>query len=79
MIRTDNGIRTPHTVTLREGQADQAVQSAGATLVVVYRTLDPNEKLRRIALYDGLHLQSQSVSGITQSLAGFYDNDGPVG
>ena len=65
-----------HSVTLREGQADQAAQSAGATLVVVYRTLDPNEKLRRIALYDGLHQQSQSVGGITQSLAGFYDNDG---
>ena len=46
-----------HTVTLREGQSNHAVQSAGAALVVVYRTLDPTEKLRRIALYDGLHLQ----------------------
>ena len=66
-----------HSVTLREGQADQAVQTGGGSLVVIYRTLNPNEKLRRIALYDGSHLQSQTVSGITQSLAGFYDNDGP--
>jgi hypothetical protein len=44
---------TQHTVTLPEaGTGNQVPQSAGASLVVVYR--DPREPLRRILTYDGI-------------------------
>jgi hypothetical protein len=41
-----------HTVTLRETSGAHAVQSAGASLLLVYR--DPNEPLRRVVVYDGI-------------------------
>ena len=44
-----------HTVTLREKTGNSAIQSAGATLLLVYRVLDPTEPLRKIVVYDGLY------------------------
>ena len=63
-----------HTVTLPEsGTGNVAPQSAGASLVVVYR--DPSEPLRKILFYDGIAVlpdlagakMSQTIRGIYQS------------
>ena len=44
-----------HTVTLREKTGDSAIQTAGATLFLVYRVTTPTEPLRKIVVYDGLY------------------------
>ena len=58
-----------HTVTLPELTGNKAVQSAGATLVIVYR--DPSQPLRKIAIYDGAYAAADGAT-ITQHLRGFY-------
>ena len=46
------------TVTLPVRNGNRAPESAGASLVVVYRTLAPtNEPLRKVVIYDGFHPQ----------------------
>lgn len=65
-----------HTVTLPEaGTGNLVPQSAGASLVVIYR--DPSEPLRKIVVYDGIAIMpnlagatmSQTIQGIYQSSA----------
>ena len=41
-------------------------------LVVVYRTLDPNEQLRKVVIYDGFYPQVGLTTPMQQSLQGFY-------
>ena len=58
-----------HTVRLPQGNGNLAPESAGASLVVVYR--DPTQPLRKIVLYDGIYIQP--IGGtMTQHLRGFY-------
>jgi hypothetical protein len=66
-----------HTVTLPErGVGNQTPQSAGASLFIVYRDIVPTTPLRRIVVYDGIHVQAkgatttQKIRGFLQSAAG---------
>jgi len=58
-----------HTVSLPETTGDKATQSAGATLVIVFR--DPAKPLRKIVFFDGAFSQVDGGT-MTQSLTGFY-------
>lgn len=58
-----------HTVTLPELSGNHAVQSAGATLVIVYR--DPSQPLQKIVFYDGAYPAAEGAT-VTQPLQGFY-------
>ncbi len=62
-----------HTVSLRELTGNQAIQSAGATLVIIYR--NPSEPLRKIVVNDGVFTQIQGVP-ISQTIGGFYQHVG---
>ncbi len=69
----------PHTVTLPETTGDLAIQSAGATLVVIYR--DPNAPLTKIVLYDGNAPYHPTLSDakLSQRVRGFYQHTGNTG
>ena len=58
-----------HTVSLPEVNGNHAINSAGATLVIVYR--DPSQPLRKIVLYDGAFAQPEGAT-VTQRLRAFY-------
>ncbi len=70
------------TVTLPEaGTGNQLPQSAGATLLIVYRNPDPQpndppQALRSVVIYDGIHLQApgqttvHTIRGFLQSTTG---------
>ena len=61
-----------NTVTLPEaGTGNQTPQSAGASLLVIYR--NPSEPLRSITLYDGVYVQPPGAT-MTQTLRGFYQS-----
>ena len=57
-------------VTLPARNGNQIPESAGASLVVVYR--NPAEPLRKIVFYDGIHIMPSLTSTMTQTLRGFY-------
>jgi hypothetical protein len=75
-----NGL-PPHTVMLPKfGTGNQVPESAGASLVVIYRDPEPDSllhsnPLRKIVIYDGLYIQlpgetmSQQLQGIYRSAA----------
>jgi hypothetical protein len=77
-------VNAQHTVTLREKTGDSAIQSAGATLFLVYRVTTPGEPLRKIVVYDGLYTSyATGVSSSTaeadvmsQHIRGFYKSAG---
>ena len=58
-----------YTVTLPELSGTHAIQSAGATLVIVYR--DPSQPLQKIVFYDGAYAAAEGAT-VTQPLQGFY-------
>ena len=59
-----------HAVTLpQEGTGNVLTQSAGATLLLVYRK--PEEPLRKILVYDGAYAQAQGTT-MSQTIRGFY-------
>jgi hypothetical protein len=60
-----------YAVTLPEISGNRAIQSAGATLVIVYRSL--SEPLRKIVIYDGAYPQPEGTT-VTQRLRGFYQS-----
>jgi len=62
-------VNGPHTVTLPELNGNKAIQSAGATLVVVYRTF--SSPLKKIVIYDGAYPQPEGAT-LTQRLRAFY-------
>jgi hypothetical protein len=62
-------------VSLRETSGDHDIQSAGASLFLVYR--DPSEPLRKIVVYDGAYTAYGVVSNpetavMSQTIGGFY-------
>src|SRR5688572_30259193 len=60
-----------HTVTLPEaGSGNQAAQSAGASLFVVFRDLALARPLTKIVVYDGAYVQPKGVK-MTQTVQGF--------
>ena len=72
-----------HTVTLREKTGNSAIQTAGATLLLVYRVLDPMEPLRKIVQGNGLYTVLMGSSAapeadvMSQHIRGFYKSAGP--
>src|SRR4030095_13846548 len=73
-----------HTVTFREKTGDSAIQSAGATLCLVYRVTTPGEPLRKIVVYDGLYTSyatgvsssTAEADGVSQHIRSFYKSAG---
>ena len=60
-----------HTFMLPErGVGNQTPQSGGASLFVVYRNVEGSAALRRIVVYDGLHVQPEGAT-TRQNLRGF--------
>ncbi len=59
----------PHDVTLPEVNGNKAVQAAGATLVIVYRTF--STPLKKVVIYDGAVPQAEGAT-LTQRLRAFY-------
>ena len=59
-----------HQVKLPTRNGNNDPETAGASLVLVYR--DPSQPLRKIVLYDGVHVQSSASEVTTQNLRGFY-------
>jgi hypothetical protein len=59
-----------HTVSLPTRSGNQTPESAGASLVIVYR--DPSEPLRKIVFYDGIFVQPSLTTPMTKTLRGFY-------
>jgi hypothetical protein len=82
-----NGISTgrrlpngSHTVRLPEaGTGNQTPQSAGASMLVVYRSPSANAPLTRVVVYDGLSVQIQGTA-FEHTIRGFFDaaNSSPV-
>ena len=65
-----------HTVTLPErGVGNQTPQSAGASLFVVYRDVEGAAALKRIVVYDGVHVQAKGTS-TQQKIRGFLQSAG---
>ena len=64
-----------HKVKLPVRSGNQIPESAGASLVIVYR--DPSQPLRKIVFYDGIHIQSSLTDAMTQTLRGFYRSPRP--
>ncbi len=62
-----------HTVSLPETHGNRAIQSAGATLVIVYR--DPTQPLRKIVIFDGAYAQPDAAGiALSQNLRGYYES-----
>jgi len=59
-----------HTVTLPVTIGNEDPESAGASLLVVYRDL--TEPLRKIVIYDGIYTQPNITVPMEQTLQGFY-------
>ena len=64
----------PHTVTLPAVAGNQIPESAGASLVVVYVSPDPAAPLKKIVIYDGIHLKSALNTAVVQPLQAFYQS-----
>ena len=62
----------PHTVELPTRTGNQAPESAGASLVVVYVDTNPSEPLRKVVFYEGLYIQPSLTDPMNQKLRGFY-------
>src|SRR5215203_347767 len=66
-----------HKVTLpQQGTGNVLTQSAGATLLLVFRDL--TQPLRKIVVYDGAYAQAQGTT-MTQTIRGFYKSDARAG
>ncbi len=61
-----------HTVTLPVRSGNQLPESAGASLLVVYRVT--TEPLRKVVIYSGSYLQPSLQTVMTRSLQGFYQS-----
>jgi len=67
------GMTAGHKIRLPEaGTGNQTPQSAGASLFLVYR--DPSEPLRRIVVYDGLHVAQRGETTV-QRIRGFLQSN----
>ena len=77
-----NGLQ-PHTVTLPVRAENQIPESAGASLVVVYREdpepgAVPTEPLRKIVIYNGMHIQGSIDESTTLNIQGFYKRSSSI-
>jgi hypothetical protein len=61
-----------HSVRLPVRNGNQIPESAGASLVLVYR--DQNEPLRKVVLYDGLDIQQSVTDTMSKTIRGFYQS-----
>ena len=62
-----------HSVTLPMRNGNQIPESAGATLVFVYR--DPAmSRCGRSCIYDGIHIQQSLTDTMSKTLRGFYQS-----
>jgi cadherin-like protein len=68
---TDNGLPL-HTVRMPTRNGNQIPESAGASLVLVYR--DPNEPLRKVVIYDGIDIQQSLTDTMSKTIRGFYQS-----
>jgi hypothetical protein len=66
----------PHRVQIPTRNGNQIPESAGASLLLVYR--DPAEVLRKIVIFDGIHIQASIADTMTQRLRGFYKSAAPA-
>jgi hypothetical protein len=57
----------------RDGTGNVLANGQGATLVLVYRVLDPNVLLNAIVFYDGPFAPTASSPTMSQTVTGFYD------
>jgi hypothetical protein len=70
---SDNGFVVAwHSVRLPMRNGNQIPESAGASLVLVYR--DPNEPLRKVVLYDGIDIQQSLSDTMSKTIRGFYQS-----
>ena len=70
---SDNGfVVAGHSVRLPMRNGNQIPESAGASLVLVYR--DPNEPLRKVVLYDGIDIQQSLSDTMSKTIRGFYQS-----
>jgi hypothetical protein len=68
-----------HTVTLPErGTGNQTPQSAGASLFIVYRDTATGAPLKRVVVYDGVHVQQKGET-TRQKIRGFLQSSGNTG
>ena len=63
-----------YTVSLPQISGNGAVESSGATLVLVYR--DPSLPLKKVLLFDGAYAQPEGTT-MLQALRGFYKSGAP--
>lgn len=61
-----------HSVRLPLRNGNQIPESAGASLVLVYR--DQNEPLRKIVIYDGIDIQQSLTDTMSKTIRGFYQS-----
>lgn len=61
-----------HSVRMPMRNGNQIPESAGASLVLVYR--DPNEPLRKVVIYDGIDIQQSVTDTMTKTIRGFYQS-----
>ena len=66
--------QTPLTVTLPIRSGNQIPESAGASVVAVYKNPDPTTPLRKIVFYDGIHIQDSVDEQTPLTLSGFYQS-----
>jgi hypothetical protein len=60
----------PHKVYLPMSPGNQVPESAGASLVIVYS--HQTEAFRKVVFYDGIFIQPDTTTPMTQTLRGFY-------
>jgi hypothetical protein len=63
---------TPLTISLPTRNGNQIPESAGASLVVVYRDPSPSAVLRKVVFFDGIHIQDSIDEATVLTLSGFY-------
>jgi hypothetical protein len=69
----DNGfVVGGHSVRLPMRNGNQIPESAGASLVLVYR--DPNEALRKVVIYDGIDIQTSLTDTMSKTIRGIYQS-----
>jgi Bacterial Ig domain len=72
---TDHGFSL-NTARLPTRNGNQVPESAGASLVVVYRHED--EPLRKVVFYDGIDIQESLTDAMTKTIRGFYHSVVPL-
>ncbi|MEZ5320250.1 MAG: Ig-like domain-containing protein [Vicinamibacterales bacterium] len=56
-----------------QGNSNSTPRALGASLVVVYRSPDPNAPLSAVVIYDGSYTMDNATDGLSLTMKGFYD------